>query len=96
MITVEDNRSLIGKSLEAKMARLRNLSHADKAARSAVLKRLRGISFRAAHASSHLMVDNGRIELGSRQPGYFKLLSLDGERLGSIYAAWVVEGSTRG
>ena len=98
MIKVEssDGAVAFGKSLEAKMVRLRNLRPADKAARRSVLRRLRGIRFRVRHYSSHLLVNSGHIELGSTQPGYFKLLSLDGERLGEIYAAWVVTGSTNG
>ena len=98
MISVDSNgnAALFGDSLKAKMARLNNLRHADKAARRSVVRRLRGIRFRITHRSSHLTVDNGRIELGSTRPGYFKLLTLDGEKLGEIYAAWVVNGSTNG
>lgn len=98
MITLDDTGRPItlGKSLRDKMVRLENLRPADAPARKAVLRRLRGINFKPSHRSSHLVVDNGHIELGSRKPGYFNLLSLDGERLGEIYAAWVVEGSVRG
>lgn len=98
MIELDSSGGGIGfsKSLKDKMARLDNLQYADKAARAAVLRRLRGIKFRATNPLSHLLVNNGRVELGSRAPGYFKLLSLDGERLAEIYSAWVVEGSLRG
>ena len=98
MIKIDDSGGAVafGKSLEDKIVRLNNLRHADKAARKAVLRRLRGINFKVTNRASHLIVDAGRIELGSYAPGYFKLLSLDGERLGEIYAAWVVTGSTNG
>lgn len=94
MIDVEHNRSLLGQSLDAKLARLDDLKPADKRARRAVLRSNRGIGFRASHRFSHLLVENGRVEIGSREPGYFKLLNLDGEHLGEIYATWIVTGKT--
>ena len=98
MIQVDSSGGAVafGDSLRDKMIRLGNLRHADKAARRSVVRRLRGVKFRPNHRSSHLVVDAGHIELGTTAPGYFKLLSLDGERLGEIYAAWVVKGSTNG
>ena len=96
MIELEYNRSLIGDSLEAKLRRMKDLRPADVAARRAVLRRNKGVKFNPSHRSSHLVVENGRVELGSRAPGYFNLLNLDGERLGVIYADWIVNGSARG
>jgi hypothetical protein len=98
MITIDDSGVAVGfgRSIEAKIARLNNLRHADPAARRAALRRLRGVAFRPNHRSSHFLVHNGRVEVGSRIPSYFKLLSIDGEKLGEIYAAWVVTGATSG
>jgi hypothetical protein len=94
VIDVEHNRSLLGESLQAKLNRLNDLTPADKRARRAVLRSNRGIGFKASHRLSHFLVENGRVEIGSRAPTYFKLLNLDGERLGEIYAAWIITGKT--
>lgn len=96
MVDIEHNRSMIGRSLEAKMNRLRNLRHVDDRARKSVIRANRGINFKAGHPLSYLLVQDGRVELGSRAPAYFKLLNLNGDRLAEIYSAWVVEGSMRG
>lgn len=96
MIDVEHNRSLLGESLKAKMARLDDFTPIDNSLRRAVLRANRGIAFRPNHRLSHFIVENGRVELGSYAPGYFKLLNLNGQVLGEICAAWVVKGSLRG
>lgn len=94
VIDVEHNRSLMGESLEAKMARLDDFKPADKRARRSVLRANKGIKFRASHPLSHLLVNNGRVELGTRAAGYFKLLTMPVDSLTEIYAAWVVKGDT--
>ena len=96
MIKVDHKASGFARAQSLKMQRLSNLGPADKAAKRAVMKHNRGLKFRARHRSSHLTAENGRVEVGSSQPGYFKLMNMDGEHLTSIYAAWVIEGSTRG
>lgn len=94
-ITVDYKRSLLGKSIDAKLRRMRDLRPADNDAQRAVVRRNRGIAFKPTHRLSHLVVQNGHVELGSYAPGYFKLLSLDGERLAVIYADWIVNGNSR-
>lgn len=96
VIKIDRKPSTLKRALREKIGRLNNLAPADKAAKRHIMRSLRYLNFKERHWASHLSVENGRIELGSREPGYFNLLSLDGEKLGEIYAAWIVTGSTRG
>lgn len=96
MITVKDKRSKIGQSLDEKLARLNDLAPADNAARRAVVKQNKALAFRMGHRASHVSAENGRVEIGSRAPGYFKLLRMNGEFLADLYAAYIVTGSVRG
>lgn len=95
-MTVDYKRSLLGSSIDAKLRRMKDLRPADVDAQRAVLRRNRGIAFKQTHRLSHLVVQNGHVEIGSYAPGYFKLLSLDGERLATIYSDWIVNGRSRG
>jgi hypothetical protein len=96
VIDVDYKRSLLGESLEAKLRRMKDLRPADAQARRVVLRGNRGIGFKEGHRLSHFVVNNGRIEIGSRAGSYFKLLNLNGEKLATIYADWIVNGETKG
>ena len=96
MIDVDYNRSLLGESLEAKLRRMQDLRLPDADAKRQVLRSNRGIGFKEGHPMSYLLVNNGRVEIGSRVNSYFKLLNLNGEKLATIYASWIVKGDARG
>lgn len=87
-------RSLIGDSLEAKLARMDDLEHVYPRLRRVVMRANRGIRFREGHGLSHLVVGDGRVEIGTYAPGYFKLLRLSGERLAEVVREWIIEGKS--
>ena len=96
MIKVNSEHSKLGLETKAKLYRLDRLHDADASATRAVKKANKHLNFKANHRFSHLLVEAGRIELGSYAPAYFKLLNMPGEKLAMIYTNYIITGSTRG
>lgn len=96
MIKVDRKDSKLSLDLKAKLHRLDNLQDVDSSAMRAVVKANKGIKFRKGHRASHILVEAGRVELGSYAPGYFKLLLMPVDKLSMIYTNYIITGSTRG
>ena len=85
MIRVEHKRSGFGESLERLGANLDALDEAHDEALSLIEAQNSSHSLDLSHESTVVKKSKDRISIGSKQKGYAKLLTMDGEEVANVY-----------